>query len=300
MKYCLSTIAIFGLVFIFSCGPSAEEYNTSDSAILSESSNSVPSSDVEQAGETTPAASYEDGTFCADVDFYNPNTGTRNSYTLNVEIENGEVTKILWPNGGWLDDDHFTPEALDDNNQCSFETDRGYQYDIEVKGDECDFSNANMTLLQCTKALGFTEKELSNYEKEFKANRNELISEEMCEALAEYKHATDSILKEMKKLNSMVENGFIQTVKKYSKQGEITCQLAIVKKNKMYYLMRIFGKTECDMGTMEFNHKSLDVQIVAVQQNPNINRKAGYQAQILTQSFSIDELENQYSNYCSF
>src|ERR1044072_2494242 len=48
----------------------------------------------EQNGE------YQDGTYCAEVEYYYSKTGTNSTYTLNVDIENGELVKIYWPNGG--------------------------------------------------------------------------------------------------------------------------------------------------------------------------------------------------------
>lgn len=80
---------------------------------------------------------YPDGEYCADVTYYNPNTGTRNTYTLNVEVEGNELTQINWPNGGWLDDSHFTPEELDDGGSCSFTSDRGYEYEVQITGPPC-------------------------------------------------------------------------------------------------------------------------------------------------------------------
>ena len=84
---------------------------------------------------------YPDGTYCADIDYYNPDTGTRSTYTLNVEVENNEVTVIYWPNGGWLDDSHFSPEELDSNGSCSFTSDKGYEYDIQITGSECSYTD---------------------------------------------------------------------------------------------------------------------------------------------------------------
>ena len=37
---------------------------------------------------------YPDGTYCADVDAYNPNTGKSSNYTLNVEIEEYDLITI--------------------------------------------------------------------------------------------------------------------------------------------------------------------------------------------------------------
>jgi len=74
---------------------------------------------------------YPDGTYCADIDYYNPDTGTHSTYSLNVEIESNEVTVIQWTNGGWLDSTHFSPEELDSDGSCSFTTYDGKQYDIQ-------------------------------------------------------------------------------------------------------------------------------------------------------------------------
>jgi len=84
---------------------------------------------------------YEDGTYCADVTFYNPNTGTRNTYTLEVEVESNELVKIYWNNGGWLDEDHFYAQELDDNGTCSFTSDKGYKYNIEITGKDCGYTD---------------------------------------------------------------------------------------------------------------------------------------------------------------
>lgn len=80
---------------------------------------------------------YPDGEYCAEVTYYNPNTGTRSTYTLNVEVEGNELTQINWPNGGWLDDSHFSPEELDEDGNCSFTSDRGYEYEVQITGSPC-------------------------------------------------------------------------------------------------------------------------------------------------------------------
>jgi len=83
------------------------------------------------------------GVYCADVTYYNPKTGTQNTYSLNVEVENHEITVIHWPNGGWLDDSHFSPQELDPSGSCSFTSDHGYQYDIQIRGPECSFTDGS-------------------------------------------------------------------------------------------------------------------------------------------------------------
>lgn len=84
---------------------------------------------------------YEDGTYCANVTYHNPNTGTRNTYKLEVEVEANELVKIYWSNGGWLDEDHFNAQEINSNGTCSFTSDKGYEYDIEIIEENCDYTD---------------------------------------------------------------------------------------------------------------------------------------------------------------
>ena len=93
--------------------------------------------------ESTEA--YPDGTYAADIEYYNPKTGTRSSYTLNVEVENNKVTVIQWSNGGWLDSSHFSPEELDSDGNCSFRSYEGNEYDIKITGAESTYTDEGRT-----------------------------------------------------------------------------------------------------------------------------------------------------------
>lgn len=97
--------------------------------------------DEETDEESSIVEGYLDGAYCADVEYYNSNTGTRNTYTLNVEVEDNELTVIHWPNGGWLDESHFLPAELESDGSCSFTTDAGYKYEIQITGPECSFTD---------------------------------------------------------------------------------------------------------------------------------------------------------------
>ena len=79
----------------------------------------------------------EDGTYCAEVDYYNPNMGTNNSYTLEVEVSGNEVIQINFNNGGWLDEDHIDSESLDSDGTCTLVSDRGYEYTVHIIGRDC-------------------------------------------------------------------------------------------------------------------------------------------------------------------
>lgn len=73
----------------------------------------------------------EDGVHSAEVEVYNPNTGHTGTYTLDVEVENGELVKIYWDNGGWLDESHFTATDIS-NGTASFTDDEGREYEVTI------------------------------------------------------------------------------------------------------------------------------------------------------------------------
>jgi len=75
---------------------------------------------------------FDDGTYSATVDYYNPNTSYSATYDLEVEVEDGAVTTIYFPNGGWLDEDHISPEELDEDGCCTIISYEGLVYEIQI------------------------------------------------------------------------------------------------------------------------------------------------------------------------
>lgn len=97
----------------------------------------------EKNTETTTENTVLNGTFCADIRYYNPKTNFRNNYTLNVIIENNYLKKILFNNGGYLDESHFTTDTLD-NDYIKITTDRGVDFEITLnKNSNCTISNTS-------------------------------------------------------------------------------------------------------------------------------------------------------------
>ena len=103
--------------------------------------NSSSSSIENELDEYIGINGFEVGTYCAEVTYSNPNTGTENTYTLEVEVSNNEVIQINWSNGGWLDEDHFSATELDSDGQCSFTSDKGYDYTVQIIGQNCGFTD---------------------------------------------------------------------------------------------------------------------------------------------------------------
>jgi hypothetical protein len=255
---------------------------------------------------------YEDGTFCADVIFHNPNTGTTNKYQLNVEVNNSYVEKVLWPNGGWLDDDHYSSERLDDDNECSITTDKGYEYEIKITGEECAQTILPcMTLDNCIQALNVTEDEKQQLVNDIIKNKIDCLTEGMCEVMVKYvkemralkekhKHQKDSMRRVMGKFNAKVNNGYIQQVFAFSKYGRVSCQLVIVKRKGMFYMLRVYSSEKCSMGLMNFNPNISGTQEITVQEDPRVFLLNAYSAEIIDQSSSYSYLESEVNNHCSF
>lgn len=97
--------------------------------------------ETESNKETTLLDGYEDGEYCAEVEYFYDKTGTNSTYTLKVEIVNNKLVKIYWPNGGWLDESHFIPPNIN-NGEANFESDQGVDYSIKIigKSSDCNYS----------------------------------------------------------------------------------------------------------------------------------------------------------------
>ena len=162
-------IIILIILFVTSCkgNNSPSQYNNDEEVIQVEniSDNDDAQKYYEQTGE------YPDGTYCSEVEYYNSSTGTRNNYSLDVEVEGGELTVIHWPNGGWLDNTHFYPEDITDG-VCEFTSDKGYRYKITLQ----EFGGC-----------GYTD--------EFKIRRdvNEEVAQTTCPKCGEEKYSYDDI-----------------------------------------------------------------------------------------------------------
>ena len=74
----------------------------------------------------------EDGTYSADVDYYNPDTGYSATYTLDVEVQDGCVTTIYFPDDGYLDGSHTDATELDDDGNCVIYDDEGREFSIHI------------------------------------------------------------------------------------------------------------------------------------------------------------------------
>ena len=75
---------------------------------------------------------FDDGSHSATVNYYNPSTGKRSTYNLDVVVNDCEVTEIDFTNGGRLDESHINATKLDDNGDASITDDRGREFDVHI------------------------------------------------------------------------------------------------------------------------------------------------------------------------
>jgi hypothetical protein len=81
---------------------------------------------------TEDSRGFEDGVYSAIVDYHNSSTNYSSTYTLDVEVEDNQVTTIYFPRGGHLDGNDIYPGKLDKDGYVSIEGLGGKSYDIQI------------------------------------------------------------------------------------------------------------------------------------------------------------------------
>jgi len=74
----------------------------------------------------------EDGTHTATVYYNNSETGHSATYTLDVEVEDNEVTTIYFESGGYLDSDHIQSAELDESGNATIDGEGGKTYEVQI------------------------------------------------------------------------------------------------------------------------------------------------------------------------
>lgn len=75
---------------------------------------------------------FEDGIYRASVNYYNPKTKYTSKYFLNIRVQNGKVTKIIFPKGGYLDKEHINKTQIDNNGVALVIDDRNRKFKIKI------------------------------------------------------------------------------------------------------------------------------------------------------------------------
>ncbi len=82
------------------------------------------------------------GEKCAYVYIFNPKTGSESDLDLKVDVENGQLVKIYFNNGGYLDEEHFKGGStyISNDNPATFKDERGREFIVTLQDQEnCDY-----------------------------------------------------------------------------------------------------------------------------------------------------------------
>jgi len=100
---------------------------------FSSSTNSFSGTQViESEYEYENQDGFPDGTYSATVDYHNEETDYSATYTLEVEVEDNEVTIIYFPNGGYLDGDTIWSDKLDSDGYVFVSGEEGKSYFVQL------------------------------------------------------------------------------------------------------------------------------------------------------------------------
>lgn len=76
---------------------------------------------------------FNDASYRAKIEYFNPNTKTRSDYSLYVDVKNNKVIVIHFENGGWLDESHIISGGeLNPQGNTTLYTDKGYEYNVAL------------------------------------------------------------------------------------------------------------------------------------------------------------------------
>lgn len=75
----------------------------------------------------------KDGVYVADVEYFNTATGANVTYVTKVEVEDGYLKVIKWPNGVWLTSAYFSPEKILQDGTCLVKNiEAGYENRVKI------------------------------------------------------------------------------------------------------------------------------------------------------------------------
>ncbi len=75
------------------------------------------------------------GRYCADVQYYNPNSGTSSDYKLIVTVSDNQLVKLDFPQG-YLSDEDLPVSTFSTDGESNLTLSNGYKYSIHISGPE--------------------------------------------------------------------------------------------------------------------------------------------------------------------
>ena len=119
---------LLSICFFFSCSSKSEKKQESYSSKEANHKKQKSKKKIKHSSE----GEFEDGTYSATVDYRNSKTGHSATYTLDVDVEDGQVVQINFPNGGYVDDDHISPADLDEDGNASVDGEDSKTYEVQI------------------------------------------------------------------------------------------------------------------------------------------------------------------------
>lgn len=134
MNRLLISILLSTLIVICSCSEKTDESGSSTpkSTYEEPDATSNEEDDIEENPIVDSGCNYDDGTYSASVDYFNPETGYSATYNLDVEVQDCQIVQINFPNDGYIDEDHISYADIDDNGEATVFGDEGKTYNITI------------------------------------------------------------------------------------------------------------------------------------------------------------------------
>ena len=134
MKHIITLLFLSGIVIILSCSEKKDDTVSNNPKSTHEEPDA--STNKEDDNEENPiedsGCKYDDGTYSASVDYYNPETGYSAIYNLDVEVQDCQIVQINFPNDGYLDEDHIFYADIDENGEATVLGEEGKTYNITI------------------------------------------------------------------------------------------------------------------------------------------------------------------------
>lgn len=131
-------LIVFSLSLLVNCNKSNSENSQYQNF------NSSNSSSVSKRKATVKKWN---GDYCAEVDYFNPKTGTLSNYKLTIQVINSALQVINFPNGGYLED--FDNVIINDEGFTELISENGYHYKLQIVGDVESCFNNTLKTQQC-------------------------------------------------------------------------------------------------------------------------------------------------------
>ncbi len=129
---------IFSISLLLSCNSNKEDKPISVAPVTVDSTNYIeesgPKSYIPQINsEEEEERKIKNGSYTADVEYYNTTTGINTLYVTKVHVEDGYLKVIKWPNGVWLASEYFKPQKIRKDGTCIISNiEAGYENRVRI------------------------------------------------------------------------------------------------------------------------------------------------------------------------